>query len=186
MNPADRLISQYEGIVHNQAVTHERLQLLIGLLITAVLLGLAMLILQVWVLNVKMVTRRELGDMRDLLVLVKDWVYSAKSNVKDAQMTLQDVKQATATITHPTREEAQIKKAVDELPEKTSELTADKVVERLGGSDAIKRLLIPPLLAVLTVTGASFAGGKVTAADELRRVNAAAAVELAAGEPGTR
>ena len=167
----------YEQIIHNQAVTHERLTWLVWLLVVGILLGLIILVLQTLILSVKIATRRDIADMKELLVLVKDWVYSAKSHVKDAQMTLQDVKQTTSAIAHPSKEEKEIAKAVEELPERTAGLTADRVIERLSGDD-IKRLLLP-LGVMAGLAGAALAAPRAGAADELRRVNAAAAVALA-------
>lgn len=163
----------YESIIHNQAVTHERLQWIIGLLVSGNAFGLILVCLVVWVLNVKIATRREVADMKELLVLVKGWVYSAKSNVSDAQATLKDVKQATAAIVHPNAEKHVIE-AVEAVPEKT----ADRVIEKLAGDD-IRKLLLP--LAVLGgLTGAAFATSRADA-EELRRANAATAMAWAGG-----
>lgn len=176
MNNPDRLAAVYEQIIHNQAVTHERLQVLIGLLIFGVLVGLVVLGLVIWVLTVKVATRRDIADMKETLSLVKDYTYSARSHSKDAQLALQDVKQATAAIAHPSREEKEIAKAVEQIPDRT----ADKVVERLSG-DELKKLLLP-LAAVAGLAGATFAGPRADAAEELRQRNAAAATAWAGGE----
>ena len=177
-----RLVDQYELVVHNQAVTHERLSILSGLMIAGVLIGLIILGVQIAILVVKIGTRREMADIREMLVIVKGWAYNARANVSDANATLQTVKNAAeAAVTHPTREEKQMARAVEQIPEKT----ADKVVEKLGGSEVIKKMLFPPLLATLAVAGTAVAAPRADAADDLRAKNAAAATAWAGQQPGT-
>ena len=174
-----RLVDQYELVIHNQAVTHERMTLLLWLMGFGILVGLVVLGVQIAILVVKIGTRREMAEVREMLVLVKGWAYNARANVNDANATLQTVKNAAeAAVIHPTREEKQMARAVEQIPERT----ADKVVEKLGGSDVIKRLLFPPLLATLAVAGTAAAAPRADAAEELRAANAAAATAWASGE----
>ena len=136
---------------------------------------LAALALLAWVLRVKILTRRELVHVRDLLQIAKDWAKSARAHNKDANLTLSEAKQAAPEL-------GKLTAAVEQNPEKT----AEKVVEKLGGSDVIKRMLLPPLLAVLTLTGATFAGGRAGAAERMREDNARAAIEWAGSTNGSR
>jgi hypothetical protein len=173
-----KLIDQYELVTHNQAVTHERLTMLLWLMGFGIFVGLVVLGVQIAILVVKIGTRREMADIREMLAIVKGWAYNARANVNDANATLQTVKNAAeAAVTHPTREEKQMARAVEQIPERT----ADKVVEKLGGSDVIKRLLFPPLLATLAVAGTAVAAPRADAADDLRAKNAAAATAWAKG-----
>jgi hypothetical protein len=186
MNPVDRLLNQYETIVHNQAVAQEQHGQMIAWLMIGAALAVVVLILQGAILSVKIATRRDVRewkqDQKDSLEIIKGWVYSAQANAKDAKSAMNEVKETTKAIVHPSREDKQIAAAVEAIPEKT----ADRVVEKLGGSDAIKKLLLPPLLATLAVAGTALAGGPAAAADELRRVNAERAAEWAAGLPDSR
>ena len=104
-----RLVDQYELVVHNQAVTHERLSILSGLMIAGVLIGLIILGVQIAILVVKIGTRREMADIREMLVIVKGWAYNARANVNDANATLQTVKNAAEAQIEHDRQEAEAK-----------------------------------------------------------------------------
>src|SRR5215207_5912175 len=99
MNPTDvllrKLIDQYELVVQNQAVTHEKLSTLITSAERLFALGILILLVQIVILVVKVGTRRKMADIWEILFLVKGWAQSAKSNVTDANATLQTVRQAT-------------------------------------------------------------------------------------------
>lgn len=123
-----------QTILHNQAVTHERLQLLIGLVIFGVVLGLAVVVMLGFVIHVKVTTRDKLQRELDLLEMVKDWANSARAHSRDAT-------EATKTIAERTPQAAQTVIAeIHKVPEKTVEVLERK----LGSGDSHRDNDLPP------------------------------------------
>lgn len=141
------------------------------LLETGIALGVIVLVVQFVLLAVELIIRREMvGYLRASVILAESVRVNRKEAIIAKDDTVQRVKDA-------------VKIGVEEVPEKTADLTADRVVERLGGEEVLKKLMLP--LAILAgLAGPAMAATTATAAEELRDRNAAIALSWWADQPG--
>lgn len=126
MNPVERITDICQTVANGQTITHERLQWIIGLLVSILVLKFVLLVLAILNLHVKIVTRDEVREMKLLLGIVKDWANSARAHSRDAKdLTEKAKEQAPAAERH-------VLEAVGRVPEQT----AERVVEKLKDGDS--------------------------------------------------